>query len=134
METNVNEREGEIVGLPTLLAIYDVRIEAQQVLDGLKNAGYPMEDVCVYYRVKGSDQVIDATTGHVAAGQSLNEDELKRSKLENVDTLVLLHPNAQQAEAAQQVLATLGTPDIKYATETHAESNLEGVTRHQEAK
>ena len=123
---------GEIVGRPTLLATYNGRIDAQSILDRLGQTGYSLEDVSVYYRPQGTDQVIDAVTGQVAAGQSLNEGELKRDTLEKVDTLVLMHPDHTQFPAVQQALISAGgSPDIKYSETTHASSDLEGVKRYE---
>jgi hypothetical protein len=106
--------DGMIVGRPTLMAIYDSKLEAKGLLDRLRGVGYPLEDVSVYYRVKGSDQVLDATTGEVAAGQSLAQTEITPKMLESLDTIVLLHPDEANAQSLQQMLKSLGNADIKY--------------------
>ena len=126
------DREGERVGRPTLLATYDGRLDAEQILGSLRTLGYPLEDVSVYYRPDGTDQVIDATTGQVAAGQSLTDEEIERKRLEKFHTLVLMHPDGQQFPSVQEALLAIAPADIKYAGETHAESHLEGVQRQDE--
>jgi hypothetical protein len=125
-------REGEIIGKPTLMAIYAGRQDANRILDGLKSTGYPLDDVSVYYRPDGTDQVIDAITGEVAAGQSLNQKEVKDKQLQNVQTVVLLHPEQSQLQSVQQVLSSIGTADIKYSGITDAEGRPGGVERHDE--
>jgi len=106
--------DGVIVGRPTLMAIYDSKLDAKGVLDTLGRAGYPLEDVSVYYRPKGGDQVLDAITGEVAAGQSLAQTEITPKMLENLDTIVLMHPDKDNAQSLQQTLKSLGNADIKY--------------------
>jgi hypothetical protein len=125
-------REGEIIGKPTLMAIYTGRQDANRILDGLKSTGYPLDDVSVYYRPDGTDQVIDAVTGEVAAGQSLNEKDLKNKQLQNVQTVVLMHPEQNQYQSVRQVLASIGTADIKYSGITDVEGRPGGVERHDE--
>ena len=125
-------REGEIVGRPTLLAVYPQHLPVQQVLDGLRATGYPQEKVLLYYRVKGTDQVIDARTGRMAPGQSLTMEELRPEQLETTDTVVLMHPRRAEFDAVQQALMSLGAPELHYEGETHAESRLEGIQRHDE--
>ena len=113
-----NESDGRIIGRPTLLVTYTSKLDPQAVLSAIGGVGYPLEDVAVYYRVAGTDQVIDARTGQVAAGQALSEDDLKGKTPEKVDTLVLLHPNGEQFVALQGALKPLGEADIKYAEQS----------------
>jgi hypothetical protein len=107
---------GVIIGLPTLLAIYEGRLDAGQILDGLRAGGYPPDDVRIYYRLKGTDQVLDAFTGHIAGGQSLSEEEIKKRhlNLNQVDTLVLMHPDPGRFPVIREVLARFGNPTIIY--------------------
>lgn len=115
--------EGRIVGKPTLLAIYDGRVNAEQVLGGLRELQYPAEDIAVYYRPKGTDQVIDAVTGQVAAGQSITEQEMDPKNAGNVQTLVLMHPEPQQVEGVRRVLMGQGQPEIMYEAGTLAQGH-----------
>src|SRR5438094_9401440 len=85
--------QGEIVGKPTMLAKFEGLLSVEQVLDCLRRVEYPLEDVSVLFRIEGSDQVVDLTTGHVAAGQSLTDGELNAQKSERGQTLVLLAPS-----------------------------------------
>jgi hypothetical protein len=128
--------QGEIVGKPTMLATFDGMLNVEQVLDCLKRVGYPLEDVSVLFRVEGSDQVVDLTTGHVAAGQSLTDEELNARKSQKGQTLVLLHPTGEQAPAVRKALAEIGHPnvhpDIEYAGETRAHGRPGGIDRHDE--
>ena len=96
------------------MAIYDTKLDAMGVLNSLGGAGYPLEDVSVYYRIKGSDQVLDAATGEVASGQSLAQTEITPKMLENLDTIVLMHPSKAAAQSVQQTLMSLGNANIKY--------------------
>src|SRR5436190_20037197 len=114
------EDDGRIVGKPTLLVTYSSKLDPQAILSAIGGMGYPMDDVSVYYRVAGTDQVIDATTGQVAAGQALSAEELRGRALERLETLVLLHPNAEQFVALQGALRPLGEADIKYAEQSVA--------------
>ena len=125
MDEVIAAPDGVIVGRPTLLAIFDSKIDAKGVLDSLRGTGYPLEDVSVYYRPKGGDQVLDAMTGQVAAGQSLAQTEVTPKMLENPDTLVLIHPKRSQAQAIQQALMTLGNADIKYEGGSVSEGHLD---------
>jgi hypothetical protein len=112
--------EGRIIGRPTLLVTYAIKLDAQAILDAIGGMGYPLDDVSVYYRVGSTDQVIDAVTGQVAAGQALSAEELRGRALEKLETLVLLHPNAEQFVALQSALRPLGEADIKYAEQSVA--------------
>ena len=80
--------------------------------------------------------MVDLTTGHVAAGQSLTDEELNAQKAQRGQTLVLLHPNSQQAPDVRRALQEIGHPDnhpeIEYAGETRAHGRLGGVDRHDE--
>lgn len=113
-----SQTDGFIVGKPTLLATYAGKLDPQAILDKLAGLGYPLNDVSVYYRVAGTDQVLDAVTGQVAAGQALSAEELRGRALERLDTLVLLHPGAEQFAAVQDALKSLGEADIKYAEQS----------------
>jgi hypothetical protein len=124
--------EGEIVGRPTMLAKFTGKQDTQAVLDALGQIGYPVEDVSVLFRPEGSDQVIDQETGHVAAGQSLTEEEVASHREWRGQTVVLLHPLPEQAGAVQAALAKLGEVDIEYAGETHALGRPGGVERKDE--
>jgi hypothetical protein len=120
--------EGEIVGLPTMLAKYDSYYPADDVLGALGGIGYPLEDVSVLFRLQGTDQVLDLTTGDVAAGQSVTEEEIHSEKVKG-HTVVLLHPAAGQLEAVRQALSQVGNVDIEYSGETHALGKPGGVDR-----
>ena len=117
------EDDGRIVGKPTLLVTYSSKLDAQAILSAIGGVGYPQDDVSVYYRVAGTDQVIDATTGQVAAGQALSAEQVKAKALEKLDTLVLLHPDGEQFVAIQEALKPLGEADIKYAEQSVAGGN-----------
>ncbi len=121
--------EFEIIGKPTLLAKFEGRLDAEQILDSFKQIGYPLDDVSVLFRIEGSDEVIDLTTGQLAAGQAITQEELKPKQLIRGQTAVLLHPTPEQLEAVRQALAQFGTPDIEYAGETHAFGRPGGVDR-----
>jgi hypothetical protein len=109
---------GKIVGKPTLLVTFASKLAAKPILDAVGALDYPLEDVSVYYRVAGTDQVIDATTGQVAAGQALSEEDAKGLDLNALETLVLMHPNGEQFVAVQGALAQFGEADYKYAERT----------------
>jgi large exoprotein involved in heme utilization and adhesion len=121
-----NETDGRIVGKPTLLVTYSSKLDPQAILAAIGGAGYPLDDVSVYYRVEGTDQVIDATTGQVAAGQALSAEKLGGKELEKLDTLVLLHPDGAQFVAIQGALKPLGEADIKYAEQSVVGGNSDG--------
>lgn len=121
--------EFEIIGKPTMLAKFEGRLDAEQILDSFRRIGYPLDDVSVLFRVAGSDQVIDLTTGQPAAGQSITEKELKPKQLMNGQTDVLLHPTPEQLDAVRQALSEIGTPEIEYAGETHAFGRPGGIDR-----
>lgn len=118
-----------MVGKPTLMAIYPQRYEAAAILDSLGRLGYPLNDVSVYYRLKGTDQVVDATTGQVAAGQSINQEEVSTEGLNNAETVVLLHPGTELVQAVTGALNSVGEPSILYEGETGVEGHLGGYTR-----
>ena len=67
-----NDTEGRIIGRPTMLVTYGTKLDVKAVLEAVGGVGYPLDDVSVYYRVAGTDQVIDAATGQVATGQALS--------------------------------------------------------------
>src|SRR5438128_118093 len=113
-----SDTEGRITGRPTLMVTYTSKLDPQTIRAAIGGTGYPLDDVSVYYRVAGTDQVIDAVTGQVAAGQALSADELRGRALEKLETLVLLHPSAEQFVALQGALRPLGEADIKYAEQS----------------
>ncbi|HET9495610.1 MAG TPA: hypothetical protein VFR15_15360 [Chloroflexia bacterium] len=123
---------GKIVGKPTLLVTFTDRLDARRILDAVGALNYPLNDVSVYYRVVGTDQVIDALTGQVAAGQALSEEDTEGLDLNKVDTLVLMHPSGEQFVAVQGALNQFGEADYKYAdaavsgTENNAGANNNG--------
>jgi hypothetical protein len=121
--------ESEIVGKPTLLAKYAGRVDNEQILGGLRQMGYPLEDVSVFFRVEGSDQVVDQLTGKVAAGQALTEEELAHHKAGSGQTVVLMHPEPEQLEDVRQALSRAGNVEIDYSGETHAFGRPGGVDR-----
>jgi hypothetical protein len=107
-----------MVGLPTLMAVYDAKLDADSVLNGLRAVSYPLADVSVYHKPKGIDQVIDATTGQVAAGQALTEAEVTPKMLENLQTVVLLHPPDDQLKAVHGALSALGSANFLHESDT----------------
>jgi len=109
---------GKIVGLPTLLVTFSSKLDAKPIIDAVGALNYPLEDVSVYYRVVGTDQVIDAVTGLVAAGQALSEEDAKGLDLNALQTLVLMHPDGEQFIAVQGALKQFGEADYKYAERT----------------
>ncbi len=120
------QTDGRIVGKPTLLVTYGIKVDAQAILDAIGGLGYPLSDVSVYYRVSGTDQVLDAITGQVAAGQALSPEELRGKAMEKLETLVLLHPDAEQFVALQSALKPLGEADMKYAAQDVAGGDTGG--------
>src|SRR5207244_1604711 len=125
--------QGEIVGRPTMLVKYEGRLNAEQILNTLKQINYPLEDVSVLFRVEGGDQVVDLITGHVAAGQSLTDAAAhKKAENQNGQTVVLLHPTPAQAAAVRKALVEVGAADIEYAGETRAHGRPGGIDRHDE--
>lgn len=123
-----------MVGKPTLMAVFPQRHEAPAILDSIGRLGYPLNDVSVYYRVRGTDHVVDATTGQVAAGQSLNQDEITQAMLAQAETVVLLHPPHEASQAVIGALSSLGDtpPTILYEGETDILGRLGGYTRQDE--
>lgn len=121
-----------MIGKPTLLVTFGSRLEAQKILGAIGALNYPLDDVSVYYRLVGTDQVLDATTGQIAAGQALNDDELKKHENPQFETLVLMHPTGAQFVALQSALQPFGQADYKYAGETEAEGSSEGMVRRDE--
>jgi hypothetical protein len=111
---------GKIIGKPTLLVTFTDKLDAGRILDAVGGLNYPLKDVSVYYRVSGTDQVIDAVTGQVAAGQALSDEDTEGLDLNKVETLVLMHPDGEQFVAVQGVLKQFGEADYKYAERTVA--------------
>ena len=133
---------GKIVGKPTLMVKFGNRLDANRILEAIRTLNYPLEDVSVYYRVTGTDQVIDALTGMVAAGQALSDEDARGLDLNTVETIVLMHPNGEQFVATQTALRQFGEADYLYAertvagTEPGAISDVfeEGVPRPEAAR
>ena len=123
-----------MVGKPTLMAVYPQRYDVAAILDSIRRVGYPLNDVSVYYRMKGTDHVVDATTGQVAAGQSVNQDEITQEGLNSAETVVLLHPGTEVVEAVTGALHLVGEPTVLYEGETDVEGNLGGYTRVDETR
>jgi hypothetical protein len=90
--------------------------------------------VSVLFQFDGSDQVIDQTTGDVAAGQSLTQEELERGKApaKKGHTVVLLHPLPNQTAAVQAALGELGPVEVEYSGETHAHGHPGETLREDE--
>jgi len=112
------DSEALIKGLPTLMAVYKAKLERESVLDALRGVRYPGADVSVYHRLKGTDQVIDAATGQIAAGQAVTEEEISANMLENLETVVLIHPQDEQLRAVHEALSTLGPADFLHESDT----------------
>lgn len=121
--------DAKMVGRPTLMAIYPQRHEAGAILDSLGKVGYPLEDVSVYYRLKGTDQVLDATTGQVAAGQSISNSDLTPKVLADIETIVLMHPSSDISATVLGALNLLGQPVTLYEGESDVEGRLGGYVR-----
>jgi hypothetical protein len=102
-----------IRGLPTLMAIYGSKLEAGAPGQALRAAGYAPRDVLVYYRIKGTDQVVYADSGRIAPGQALDEAHIT-DKASDLETVVLMHPAEGDAERVKGALATLGPAQIMY--------------------
>jgi hypothetical protein len=109
---------GHIVGKPTLLVTFRARLDGPMVVSALNGIGYPSADVRVYHRPEGTDQVIDALTGEVPAGEALTREDAGKQAERKLETLVLLHPDPAQFLAAQGALAQFGEADYKYSEET----------------
>ena len=117
-KSEIPKSEGLIIGLPTLMAVYGAKLDAERVLEGLRAAGYPPAGVSVYHRLIGTDQVIDATTGQIAAGQSLTEEEITNKMLERLETVVLLHPPDDQLKSVHSALSALGPANFLHESDT----------------
>ncbi len=116
-------------GLPTLMAVYGgAKLDAESVLEGLIASGYPSADVSVYHRLMGTDQVIDATTGQIAAGQALTEEEITTKMLERMETVVLLHPPDDKLKMVHEALSALGSVNFLHESDTQC-IRREGVKR-----
>ena len=99
------------------MAVYPQKLAHEAVLAGLRSAGYAAEGVMVYYRLRGTDQVVYADTGRIAPGQALESSPLltpHSSQKENMDTVVLMHPQSGQIESAQAALKSLGDAQILF--------------------
>jgi len=118
--------EGLITGLPTLMAVYSARLDAESVMERLRSASYPLADVSVYHRPKGTDQVIDATTGQVASGQALTDADITAKMQESLETVVLLHPPDDQLQAVQDALSALGPVNFLHEGATQGMRRGEG--------
>jgi hypothetical protein len=112
-----HDDSGHIVGRPTLLVTFGERLDGQSVLSALGVVGYPVVDVRVYHRPEGTDQVIDAVTGKVPAGEALSRSDVSKDA-HKLETLVLMHPNAEQFVTVRGALAQFGEADYKYSEAT----------------
>jgi hypothetical protein len=102
-----------IRGLPTLMAIYGAKLEADAPGEALRAAGYAPRDILVYYRIRGTDQVVYADSGRIAPGQALDEAHVT-DKAGDLETVVLMHPREADAERVRSALETLGPAQIMY--------------------
>src|SRR5205823_10203437 len=103
---------------PTLLVTFGQKLDAQALLSAIDAIGYPASDVHIYHRPMGSDQVIDAITGQIPAGEAINPNKLKSKETQNLETLILMHPNGTQFVALQTALKQFGDADYKYSEAT----------------
>src|SRR5688500_1263563 len=117
----MNRAEGEITGLPTLMAVFPTKIAQHVILRALAAGGYAGNDIVVYHRLKGTDQVVYASNGRIAPGQALDEGNITPDSLSNVDTVVLLHPAEAQLEALRGALGALGEVQILFEGKTVVE-------------
>ena len=106
------------IGLPTFMAIYPAKLDAESVLERLRSVSYPLADVSVYHRLRSTDQVIDAATGQIASGQAVTEEEINSKMLERLETVVLLHPPDEQLKAVHDTLAALGPAQFLHESDT----------------
>ncbi len=115
-----SEHEHEVdnapmVGRPTLLVTFSAKLDGQAVMSALGKVGYPVSDVRIYHRPVGTDQVIDALTREVPAGEALARNVTASKDGRKLDTLVLLHPDGAQFVAVKGALDQLGVADYKYS-------------------
>jgi hypothetical protein len=122
----MKRHEGQIQGLPTLMAIYPTKLPRETVLDGLRAGGYAGPGILVYYRVKGTDQVVYADSGRIAAGQALDEAEL--SPQAQMETIVLIHPQDGHVNKLKETLEALGSAQVLYEGATIVEGRTTGET------
>ena len=122
----MKRHEGQIQGLPTLMAIYPDKLAREAVLEGLRASGYAGSGVLVYYRVKGTDQVVYADSGRIAAGQALDEAQLTPQA--QMETIVLAHPQDGQIETLKSALEALGSAQVLYEGATTVEGRTIGET------
>jgi hypothetical protein len=108
------------------MAVYGTRLDAESVMERLRSASYPLADVSVYHRPKGTDQVINATTGQVASGQALTDADITPKMLETLETVVLLHPPDDKLTAVQDALSALGPVDFLYESATQGMTTDDG--------
>ncbi len=106
--------DARMIGKPTLMAVYPHRYEAAVVLDSIGKVSYPLSDVSVLYRLRGTDHVVDAVTGHVAAGQSISDSDLTPALLKEAETVVILHPDDEVAPAVRAALEAIGDSQLFY--------------------
>ena len=109
---------GHIFGKPTLLVTFGSKLDGAEVLSVLGSISYPLEDVRVYHRPTGTDQVIDAVTGEVPAGVALERDKVAGKGIQKYETLILMHPDSAQFVATQGALERFGAADYKYSEAT----------------
>ena len=108
------------------MAVYPVKLPHEAVLDGLRVGGYAGPRVLVYYRVKGTDQVVYADSGRIAPGQALDEAHL--SPQAQMETIVLMHPQDGQVEKLKAILETLGSAELLYEGATLVAGRETGET------
>lgn len=108
---------GEIMGKATLLVTFDSKLDSAAILSALGGIQYPLNDVRVYHRPSGTDQVIDALTGEVPAGEALSRGNAGKVPAK-YETLILLHPDAAQFASVKAALDTFGAADYKYSEPT----------------
>jgi hypothetical protein len=108
------------------MAIYPEKLPREAVLDGLRAGGYAGSAVLVYYRVKGTDQVVYADSGRIAAGQALDEAQLTPQV--QMETIVLAHPQDGQIETLKAALEALGSGQVLYESATVVEGRVTGET------
>lgn len=109
---------GHIFGKPTLLVTFGSKLAGSDVLAALGSISYPLDDVRVYHRPVGTDQVIDAITGEVPAGEALPRGATSGKVIQKCETLILMHPDAAQFVATQGALKQFGAADYKYSEAT----------------
>jgi hypothetical protein len=109
-----------------MMAVYSAKLPHDTVLAALRTGGYAGPGVVVYYRVKGTDQVVYAYNGRIAPGQALDEAQL--SPQTQMETVVLMHPQDGQTEAITAALMSLGSAEVMYEGATLVAGRETGET------